>query len=73
MTQCDEYFSVDSRNFNNWGLSPTTAQNVGAGLKILGDDFIIKFELMKNTISVYLDIFNSGLLLISHQCHLATQ
>ena len=28
---------------------------------------MIKFKLMKNTFSVYLDIFNSGLLLISDQ------
>ena len=34
---------------------------------ILGDDFMIKFKLIKNTFSVYLDIFNSGLLLISGQ------
>ena len=52
--------------------SPTTAQNVGEGLKILGDDFMIKFKLMKNTFSVYLDIL-SGLPLISDQGHLATQ
>ena len=55
------------------GRSPTTAQNVGERLKILGDYFMIKFKLMKNTFSVYLDIFNSGLLLISDQGHLATQ
>ena len=67
------YISVDSRNFKKWGRSPTTAQNVGEGLKILVDDFMIKFKLMKNTFSVYLDIFNSGLLLISDQGHLATQ
>ena len=65
--------SVDSRNFKKWGRSPTTAQNVGEGLKILGDDFMIKFKLMENTFSVYLDIFNSGLPLISDQGHLATQ
>ena len=34
---------------------------------------MIKFKLMKNTFSVYLDIFNSGLTLISDQGHLATQ
>ena len=65
--------SVDSRNLKKWGRSPTTAQNVGEGLKILGDDFMIKFKLMENTFSVYLDIFNSGLPLISDQGHLATQ
>ena len=59
--------SVDSRNFKKWGRSPTTTQNVGEGLKILGDDFMIKFKLIKNTFSVYLDIFNSGLLLINGQ------
>ena len=60
--------SVDSRNFKKWGRSPTTTQNVGEGLKIMGDDFMIKFKLIKNTFSVYLDIFNcSGLLLISGQ------
>ena len=57
--------SVDSRNFKKWGRSPTTTQNVGEWLKILGDDFMIKFKPIKNTLSVYLDIFNSGLLLIS--------
>ena len=41
-----------------WGRSPTTTQNVGEGLKILGDDFMMKFKLIKNTFSVYLDIFN---------------
>ena len=56
--------SVDPRNFKKWEWSPTTVQNVGEGLKILGDDFMIKFKLMKNTFSV-LDIFNSGRLLIS--------
>ena len=65
--------SVDSRNLKKWGRSPTTAQNVGEGLKILGDDFMIKFKLMENTFSVYLDIFNSGLPSISDQGHLATQ
>ena len=35
--------SVDSRNFKKWGRSPITAQNVGERLKILGDDFMIKF------------------------------
>ena len=59
--------SVDSRKFKKWGRSPTTTQNVGEGLKVLGNDFMIKFKLMKNTFSVYLDIFNSGLLLISGQ------
>ena len=44
-------YSVDSRNFKKWGRSPTTAQNVGEGLKILGDDFMIKFKLMENTFS----------------------
>ena len=44
--------SVDSRNLKKWGRSPTTAQNVGEGLKILGDGFMIKFKLMKNTFSV---------------------
>ena len=39
--------SVDSRNFKKWGRSPTTTQNVGEGLKILGDDFMIKFKLIK--------------------------
>ena len=34
--------SFDSRNFKKWGRSPTTTQNVGDG-----DDFIIKFKLMK--------------------------
>ena len=63
-------YSVDSRNLKKWGRSPTTAQNVGEGLKILGDDFMIKFKLMENTFSVYLDIFNSGLPLISDQGHL---
>ena len=57
--------SVDSRNFKKWGRSPTTTQSVGEWLKILGDDFMIKFKPIKNTFSVYLDIFNSGLLLIS--------
>ena len=66
-------YSVDSRNFKKWGLFPNTAQNVGEGLKILGDDFMIKLKLMKNTFSVNLDIFNSGLILISDQGHLATQ
>ena len=45
--------SVDSRNFKKWGRSPTTAQNVVEELKSLGDDFMIKFKLMKNTFSVY--------------------
>ena len=49
------------------GDPPTTTQNVEEGLKILGDDFMINFKLMKNTFSVYLDIFSSGLLLISDQ------
>ena len=64
---CPIYFiiSVDSRNFKMWGRSPTTTQNVGEGLKILGDDFMMKFKLIKNRFSVYLDIFNSRLLLIS--------
>ena len=53
------FLSVDSRNFKKWGRSPTTAQNVGERLKFLEDDFMIKFKLMKNTFSVYLDIFNS--------------
>ena len=52
------HHSVDSRNFKKWGRSPTTTQNVGEGLKIVGDDFMIKFKLIKNTFSVYLDIFN---------------
>ena len=47
------------------GAIPTTTQNVGEWLKIMGDDFMIKFKPIKNTFSVYLDIFNSGLLLIS--------
>ena len=53
-------FSVDSRNFKKWGRSPTTTQNVGERLKILGDDFMMKFKLslIKNTFSVYLDILN---------------
>ena len=38
-------YSVDSRNFKKWGRSPTTTQNVGEGLKILGDDFMMKFKL----------------------------
>ena len=50
--------SVDSKNFKKWGRSPTTTQNVGEGLKIVGDDFMMKFKLIKNTFSVYLDIFN---------------
>ena len=66
-------YSVDSGNFKKWGLFPNTAKNVGEGLKILGDDFMIKLKLMKNTFSVNLDIFNSGLILISDQGHLATQ
>ena len=37
-------FSVDSRNFKKWGRSPTTTQNVGEGLKILGDDFMISLN-----------------------------
>ena len=45
------------------GAIPTTAQNVEERLKILGDDFMMKFKLMKNTFSVYLHIFNNGLLL----------
>ena len=57
--------SVDSRNFKKWGRSPITTQNVGEGLKILGDDFMMKFKLIKDTFSLYLDIFNCGLLLIS--------
>ena len=36
--------SVDSRNFKKWGRSPTTTQNVGEGLKILGDDFMISLN-----------------------------
>ena len=60
-------YSVDSRNFKKWGRPPTTTQNVGEGLKILGDDFMMKFKLIKDTFSLYLDIFNSGLLLISGQ------
>ena len=63
----NQYVSVDSRNFKKCGRSPTTTQNVGEGLKILGDDFMMKFKLIKNTFSVYLGIFNSGLLLISGQ------
>ena len=53
----EQFISVDSRNFKKWGRSPTTTQNVGEGLKILGDDFMMKFKLIKNTFSVYLDIF----------------
>ena len=42
---CKRVYSVDSRNFKKWGRSPTTTQNVGEGLKILGDDFmIIKYD-----------------------------
>ena len=67
------HHSVDSRNFKKWGRSPTTTQNMGEGLKILGDDFMIKLKLMKNIFLVYLDSFNSGLILISDQGHLATQ
>ena len=52
------HYSVDSRNFKKWGRSPTTTQNVGEGLKIMGDDFMMKFKQIKNTFSVYLDIFN---------------
>ena len=37
-------FSVDSRNFKKWGQSPTTAQNVGAELKNLGDNFLISLN-----------------------------
>ena len=37
-------YSVDSRNFKKWGRSPTTTQNVGEGLKILGDDFMISLN-----------------------------
>ena len=55
------------------GASPHHCTKCGERLKILGDDFMIKFKLMKNTFSVYLDIFNSGLLLISDQGNLATQ
>ena len=36
--------SVDARNFKKWGRSPTTTQNVGEGLKILGDDFMISLN-----------------------------
>ena len=54
------------------GDPPSLHKMWGERLKILGDDFVIKFKLMKNTFSVYLDIFNSGLLLISDQGHLAT-
>ena len=39
-----EGYSVDSRNFKKWGRSPTTTQNVGEGLKILGDDFMISLN-----------------------------
>ena len=59
--------SVDSRNFKKWGRSPTTTQNVGGGAKNSGGRLYDKFKLIKNTFSVYLGIFNSGLLLISGQ------
>ena len=41
---CNFTLSVDSRNFKKWGRSPTTTQNVGEGLKILGDDFMISLN-----------------------------
>ena len=47
------------------GAIPHHYTKCGEWLKILGDDFMIKFKPIKNTFSVYLDIFNSGLLLIS--------
>ena len=49
------------------GRSPTTTQNVGEGAKNSGGRLYDKFKLIKNTFSVYLDIFNSGLLLIGGQ------
>ena len=55
------------------GAIPHHCTKCGGGLRNLGDDFVINFKLIKNTFSVYLDIFNSGLLLISDQGHLATQ
>ena len=47
------------------GDPPPLHKMWGEWLKIMGDDFMIKFKPIKNTFSVYLDIFNSGLLLIS--------
>ena len=49
------------------GISKSEGDPPPLHKKILGNDFMIKFKLMKNTFSVYLDIFNSGLLLISDQ------
>ena len=40
------------------GNPPPLHKMWGEGLKIVGDDFMMKFKLIKNTFSVYLDIFN---------------
>ena len=55
------------------GAIPHHCTKSGGEAKNSGGRLYDKFKLMKNTFSVYLDIFNSGLLLISDQGHLATQ
>ena len=40
------------------GVIPHHYTKCGGGAKNSGDDFMMKFKLIKNTFSVYLDIFN---------------
>ena len=47
------------------GAIPHHYTKCGGGAKNSGGRLHDKFKLIKNTFSVYLDIFNSGLLLIS--------
>ena len=49
------------------GAIPHHYTKCGGGAKNSGGRLYDKFKLIKNTFSVYLGIFNSGLLLISGQ------
>ena len=49
------------------GAIPHHYTKCGGGAKNSGGQLYDKFKLIKNTFSVYLDIFNSGLLLIGGQ------
>ena len=58
-------YSVDSRNFKK--EIPHHYTKCGGGAKNSGGRLYDNFKLIKNTVSVYFGIFNSGLLLISGQ------
>ena len=55
------------------GGDPPSLHKMWGKAKSSGGQLYDNFKLMKNTFSICLDIFNSGLLLISDQGHMATQ